>query len=145
MTWRKGLHLIAVGVLALCANEARSMDLGEFEYRNSCAQCHGLDGTGDGPVTPYLHMLPPNLTVLRANNGGVFPVTEVYAIIEGTADVAVHGGRDMPLWGDRYRERAAQIGDETADFPFDPATDSDRYAKARILAIVEYLSTLQVE
>lgn len=140
---RNKLSLTSVGmVLGLVAATpvlAQGMSLGEFEYRNSCAQCHGADGTGGGAVAAFLTSAPPDLTVLSRNNGGVFPVTAVYAVIDGSAQVGAHG-RDMPLWGDRYMERLKQ----EQDFEFSPA-ERELYVRTRILSLIEYLSTLQAD
>lgn len=120
---------------------AEGMTLGEFEYNNSCAACHGAEANGDGPLASFFEAgALPNLTLLQKNNGGVFPVSRVYAMIEGTADVRAHGGRDMPVWGERYRARV----DPSLDPDFGPQ-DPEAYVTYRILALIEYLSTLQVE
>ena len=132
--------LIAIGVGAFLSAEAQAISLGEFEYRNSCAQCHGLSGKGDGPVASSLKKVPPDLTVLQKSNGGIFPVTKAYSIIEGTVDVSVHGSRDMPVWGNRFRTRIKYDENEG----FSPA-DTDEYVTTRILALIEYLSTIQVK
>lgn len=132
--------LAAVGVGVFFLADAQAMSLGEFEYRNSCAQCHGASGKGDGPVASSLTKNAPDLSMLQKNNGGVFPVTKVYSIIEGNADVRVHGSRDMPVWGNRFRGR---IKDDEFD-NFSPA-DSGEYMTARILALIEYLSTIQAK
>ena len=130
--------LMAVGMTALLPATVQAISLGEFEYRNSCAQCHGLAGKGDGPVASSLTMAPTDLTVLQRNNGGVFPVTKAYSIIEGSADVRVHGTRDMPVWGSRFRARFDD--DEYESFS---GTDTEEFVTARILALIEYLSTMQ--
>ena len=132
--------LIAIGVGAFLSAEAQAISLGEFEYRNSCAQCHGLSGKGDGLVASSLTKVPTDLTVLQKSNGGVFPVTKAYSIIEGTVDVRVHGSRDMPVWGNRFRTRVKYDENEG----FSPA-DTDEYVTTRILALIEYLSTMQVK
>ena len=116
------------------------MSLGEFEYRNSCAVCHGEDGTGAGPFAGMMEVGPSDLTVLQKNNGGVFPVESLYQAIDGSADVKAHGMRDMPVWGARY---IARINTDPA---FDYSSEERRrYARNRILALIEYLSTIQVE
>ena len=46
----------------------------------------------------------------------------------------------MPLWGNRYRMRVEQ----NADFAFPPEERAE-YVRTRILALIEYLSTLQVK
>jgi len=132
--------LVAIGFGLFLSAEAQAISLGEFEYRNSCAQCHGLSGKGDGPVASSLKKVPPDLTVLQKSNGGVFPVTKAYSIIEGTVDVRVHGSSDMPVWGNRFRTRIKYDENEG----FSPA-DTDKYVTTRILALIEYLSTMQVK
>ena len=39
-----------------------------FRFRRYCAQCHGLDATGDGPVASALKKKPANLTTLAKNH-----------------------------------------------------------------------------
>jgi mono/diheme cytochrome c family protein len=118
---------------------AQEMTLGEFEYLNSCAACHGVSGKGDGPVTDFLSgAVPSDLTVLQQNNGGVFPVAAVYEAIDGGLIASAHGTRDMPIWGNRFRERAAR----SEDGSFTPMA-TERYANARILALTEYLASIQ--
>ena len=111
--------------------------IGEFEFMNSCATCHGPGGKGDGSIAGYLNTALPDLTKLQANNGGVFPVSMVYGIIEGGPDAGPHGTRDMPAWGSRYQIRAGNDPD--------PAFDRSEYPRLRILALIEYLSTIQTE
>lgn len=130
---------VVLGVGMFLVAEAQAMSLGEFEYRNSCAQCHGKSGKGDGPVASSLKKTPADLTTLQKNNGGVFPVTRVYSIIEGTADVRVHGPRDMPVWGNRFLARAENDEDSFS------AAEAKEYVTTRILALIEYLSTMQVK
>lgn len=123
------------------AVHAQEMTLGEFEYRNSCVACHGISGKGDGPVTDFLSgATVPDLTVLQSNNGGVFPVTAVYDTINGVEVASAHGTRDMPIWGNRFSERVADAGD-----PHLSGSDAQGYATTRILALIEYLASIQVE
>ncbi|SHL90368.1 Cytochrome c [Roseovarius litoreus] len=116
---------------------AQDMTLGEFEYQNSCAACHGMSGKGDGPVTDFLSgAVVPDLTMLQENNGGVFPVAAVFATIDGSETASAHGTRDMPIWGSRLRARAS------SDPDFSPS-DAEAFSQARILALIEYISSLQ--
>lgn len=127
---------LTAALLAPVAGGAQS--LGEAEYMNSCAQCHGAGGKGDGVIAGYLTSPPPDLTVLQQNNDGVFPVSDVYSLIEGTAAEGVHGTSDMPAWGQRYLRRGREmqnpdaIGDQAGVF-----------ARARILALIEHLASIQ--
>ena len=130
---------IAVSAVGLTSLDAQAISLGEFEYRNSCAQCHGASGKGDGWLAEFLNATTTDLTVLQKNNGGVFPVNYVYKTIDGTEEVRIHGPREMPTWG--YRFFARPLNDEDAGFSSDE--DNREYAKTRILALIEYLSTMQ--
>lgn len=129
---------VALILAALLALPAGAQDLGAIEFANSCAQCHGPDGKGDGPVSAHLLNAPPDLTALSQMNGGVFPIADVYSIIDGTADVAVHGGRDMPVWGDRYMTEMRE--DTTAHYSW---AEARAYAQNRVLALVEYIASIQ--
>ena len=134
------LAFAASAVVCFCLSlEVNAMTLGEFEYNNSCAQCHGTSGKGDGPFGENLKTPPSDLTMLQKQNGGVFPASHVYSVIEGTADVRLHGSREMPIWGRRFRARIKESEEE-----FFPG-DANEYATTRILALIEYLSTLQAK
>ena len=72
-----------IGIAGSAQSQSMPETIGAFEYMNSCAACHGANGKGDGTIAPYLNVALPDLTKLQANNGGVFPVTRVFQIIEG--------------------------------------------------------------
>jgi mono/diheme cytochrome c family protein len=96
-------------------------------FRTYCASCHGVNGTGSGPLAGQLRRSPPDLTRYAVRNGGVFPVERVRRIIDGR-DVGVHGDRSMPVWGDVFK-RESRAGDDTA--------------AARIEALVTFLRSIQ--
>lgn len=132
---------VAVGALAALACTtvvAQPAKLGQREYRNSCAVCHGAGGKGDGSFGYIIEKKMPDLTVLAKNNGGIFPLERVYETIDGTRMVKGHGTAEMPIWGDRYRMQAAEY---YADVPYDDRA----FVRTRIMALIEYLSTLQVK
>ena len=108
--------------------------VGKIEFRSSCASCHGIDGRGDGPIQVFLKVKPADLTQLSANNGGVYPAELVYQIIDGQADIAVHGERTMPVWGLHYLKEFAGFGDQDGN---------EELVQARIRRLVDYLETLQ--
>jgi mono/diheme cytochrome c family protein len=114
------------------------VDLGKREYDASCASCHGLKGTGDGPSVQYLTRKPTDLTRLAKANGGVLPVSRLYEAIDGSLTVPGHGTREMPIWGNQYRVRAAEY---YMDIPYDP----EAFVRAKILALIDYISRLQVK
>jgi mono/diheme cytochrome c family protein len=139
---RSIIHAALIGAsLAIAATGALGqgkVDLGKREYDANCASCHGPKGMGDGPTRPYLNKSPTNLTTLARDNKGVLPVNRLYESIDGTLTVPGHGTRDMPTWGNQYRTKAAEY---YMDVPYDP----EAFVRARILALIEYISRLQVK
>lgn len=132
------LRLLAP-VLMLCSAAVLAqtrVDIGKREYDNNCVTCHGADGKGTGAYADFLKRTPPDLTTMTRRNGGVFPISSVYAVIEGAGQS--HGTRDMPIWGQDYRLRAA---DYYVDVPYDPEV----FVRGRILALAEYLNRLQAK
>ena len=77
------------------ADYSKSFD-GYRIFRTNCFVCHGLDGTGNGPLASKLDTKPADLT----NNDRLKKKSdrELFKIIEGTAP---HGqvSSDMPQWG----------------------------------------------
>ena len=130
----------AVILLLLTPALARAEDLsiGALEYANSCAQCHGASGEGDGVIAGFLDTPASDLTTLQQKNGGVFPVARIYEVIDGSATSGVHGTSEMPAWGMRYSAAAPrQLGEYHSD------ADREAFVRGRILALVEHISTLQ--
>ena len=135
------LATTAVGILlSTTTSYAQAIDIGRYEFETYCAACHGLDGKGGGPMSMLLTKQVPNLTVLMKNNGGVFPFERAFTVVSGEATVAAHGTREMPIWGDHYKDKApSQLG------PYYQPSDVSSYVRGRILALVGYLSTLQTK
>lgn len=131
------LACTTVSCLAAAQGTAQRVDFGKREYDANCAVCHGMTGKGDGPVVELLTKSPPDLRLLAQKNGGVLPLPRLYDVIDG-AGVPAHGTRDMPIWGRDYKIRAAEYYFEA---PYDP----EAYTRARILALLEYISRLQVK
>ena len=77
---------------------------GEELFRELCAACHGVSGTGDGPAASAMAKPVSNLTTLTSNNDGMFPFEQVEASITGNSRVVAHGTLDMPVWGQRFEE-----------------------------------------
>jgi mono/diheme cytochrome c family protein len=117
--------------------QSGKVDFGKREYVSNCANCHGMDGKGNGPYSDLLKKSPPNLTTLSKNNGGIFPMDRLYQNIIGD-NIKAHGSRDMPIWGMEYRVEAANRYMESS---YDP----DAYVRVRVLALLEYLYRLQIK
>ena len=77
---------------------AADVEEGADHFADYCATCHGVEAKGDGPMADLLTVQPADLTQLSARNGGEFPLDRVVRRIDGTMDVAAHGG-PMPLFG----------------------------------------------
>jgi len=104
---------------------------GAYSFRTYCASCHGVDGKGDGPLTDSLRFHPPDLTLIAKRHGGEFPFDKVVRIVDGRDSVKGHGGPDMPIWGDAFRN---------ADTGYDDAA-----ARAKIRGVVEHLKSIQAK
>lgn len=115
-------------------------DLGKREFDSNCAVCHGMSGKGDGPYAGIIDTKVPDLTVLQKNNNGVFPYDRVYQTIDGRMELKAHGTRDMPIWGNEYNARAAEY---YADFLRNYSAEG--YVRGRILALVNYVYSLQAQ
>ena len=87
-------------------SSSKANDLSGVEmYRTYCASCHGVDGKGAGPAAAALRKTTPDLTSISKRNKGQFPDFRVTHIIDGYEVQAVHGSREMPIWGDYFRDK----------------------------------------
>ncbi len=128
------LSLIACAGTALA--QTTKIDPGKSEFDGKCATCHGATGKGDGPLAAALKQKPADLTGLAKANNGVLPEVKLYETISGDKDVAAHGTKVMPAWGNTYR---VQAGEYYVDMRYDP----EAYVRARILVLIEYINRLQ--
>jgi mono/diheme cytochrome c family protein len=110
---------------------AGEADSGRALYLKYCSSCHGQDGKGNGPVSPVLKVKVPDLTTLRKNNKGVFPLARVISSIDGSRTVRGHGDPTMPVWGEVFKE-------ELKEEKYRELT-----ALLRTKVIAEYIATLQ--
>ena len=76
---------------------------GQDLFREYCAVCHGTDATGEGPAAAALKVKPSNLTQISRKNGNKYPEIHVQRVINGEDELAAHGSRDMPVWGQIFR------------------------------------------
>lgn len=135
---RRAAVLALLGLLASAAPvaaEPPSPSLlaspGERLYVRHCAVCHGRSGRGDGPFAGILRTTPADLTSIAARRGGRFPDDELARFVDGRLVPLSHGTREMPVWG-RWLGAPIALG-----------TEPDEVARGEVLAILEYLKTLQ--
>jgi len=103
---------------------------GRVTYRIYCMNCHGPLAKGDGKLAPILKVKIADLTQITAKNGGTFPEEKMHEVVDGRKEVAAHGLREMPIWGDAF-QTPEQGGDQEAK------------AKAKIRDLIEFLKSIQ--
>jgi len=111
---------------------------GGDEYRRYCAQCHGVQGKGDGPMAAALKVPPTDLTQLSKKNGGQFPFQMVYDAISGKDVVAAHGTSDMPAFYLQFARPRNQMGLGTLH-------RSDYQIDQEIKRITNYIKSIQAQ
>jgi mono/diheme cytochrome c family protein len=122
---------------ALAAQEIQKVPIqptsaasGKEMFTTYCAVCHGTGGKGDGPAANALKKRPADLTQLARKNNGTFPEVHVMNFITGEDIVAVHGSRDMPIWGDLFRYLSPNSRD---------------VIKLRVANLADYVKSLQAQ
>jgi mono/diheme cytochrome c family protein len=126
------LFLLGIGEVGF-AQLAEIVERGRKEYLGYCASCHGEGGKGDGPMAQHLLSKPADLTSISKRNNGEFPFWPMYRIVDGRAEVRLHGPRNMPVWGNRFRVEQGTEG---------PGAWID-LARGRIWQLVVYLESIQ--
>jgi mono/diheme cytochrome c family protein len=141
-----------VAALLLAAAEgvhAQDAKIGGQLYEQHCGSCHGSRAGGDGWLSKYLTRTPPALNGLSKSFGGRFPAELVRSIVDGRRQVAMHGPRDMPVWGDVFRmvysDRTVLPPSASPTEPphFPPPHSAEAYAQQNIQSLVRYLEEIQ--
>lgn len=134
-----GLWRISFGVIVLaCLGVpwAGAEELSDYSgaqlFERFCSSCHGAKGEGNGPVAPFFKLSPPDLTRIAQRHKGEFPAEKIHRIIDGRANLAPHGARNMPVWG---LELVASQGD---------TPEGQRRAEQMIQKLVDYLRSIQL-
>ena len=127
--------LLGLGGGVSPAQESDVVELGKREFQRSCATCHGVDATGNGPAAAALLVKPADLTQLAKHHGGVFLFWRTYEKISGQDEQRIpgHGTREMPIWGERFR------------FAPQASEDQKTSVRGRILSLVHYLQSIQAK
>lgn len=125
----------ALGSGMASAMETATQRSGRAFYLAACAQCHGQDAKGNGPIARVLTVRPTDLTTMSQRAGGAFPSYEPFKLIEGRTEMPAHGTREMPAWG-------AILEIEARGLP--AGTNPGTYAYGRISELLAYLESIQV-
>ena len=126
------LATASTALLLVTGSSVAADEIGQAEYMNACAVCHGSMGKGAGSLAPLLTVPVPDLTDLSAQNDGEFPMLKVIMIVDGRTGVRGHGG-PMPVWGDRFGAQAGDIGTYATELE----------VRGRVLSIAQYLESIQ--
>jgi mono/diheme cytochrome c family protein len=121
---RAALAGLALAALAGC-NPWASASVGERQFHESCAGCHGAGGRG-GPVGP-------DLTGIARREGG-FPRVAVLARLDGYGRGLGHGDAAMPDLSHLLVGRM---------IPVEPGDGTRRMVPEVIVALSAYLERIQ--
>ena len=105
--------------------------VGSDLFRAYCANCHGGDGKGQGPVASVLKVSPADLTTLTRRHGGKYPEALVRDTLYGARipnPSVAHGTTEMPLWGAIFRQLDTK----------------ESVAKVRVENLVKYVESIQI-
>jgi mono/diheme cytochrome c family protein len=141
MTGRSSTRAIAVALLcagiggniavAASGSDEEAAARGAVTYRVYCASCHGAGAHGDGKLAKSLDPKPADLTQLAKRNDGVFPAERAREVIDGRKEVAEHGDRDMPVWGQSFQQEGKG--------------DQEKAIAAKVDDLVAYLASIQLK
>jgi hypothetical protein len=76
-----GLFIFSFLLIGTAVGAAET-DAGKEAYIQYCGSCHGEDGRGGGPVSAYLKVKVPDLSLLKKNNKGIYPMDNVMSAID---------------------------------------------------------------
>ena len=131
---RKQLNVcgLILGLFFMSQSTAYAADAkqGKEMYTQYCSSCHGPDGKGSGSVSAFLKVKVPDLTLLKKNNKGIYPVDQIILAIDGRRKLRSHGDPKMPVWGESFSREVK-----------DPKSAEAAGSKEK--AIAEYVATLQ--
>ena len=122
------LPLISASAKTLAIIEVPS---GQELFREHCADCHGEDGTGNGPMAKILTVAPANLTEISKRANGEFPADRIGEIIRYGGNVTGHGPQVMPIWGLVFSKQGGggKIG--------------GAYSRRAVIELMHYLESIQ--
>jgi hypothetical protein len=127
------LLFIIVSPHALSSQEDPIL-MGSETFKEKCASCHGEDAKGMNAADIGLDINPPDLSMISKRNNGQFPVSRMYAIIDGREVVKDHGTRAMPTWGSLFLTDTIWEGCSQVD---------EQIVRGRILELILYLDSIQ--
>ena len=123
---------LSLSLAACMLPAADPIPTGAMDFATYCADCHGPEGKGNGPMADSLGKRPANLTLLAQRNGGTFPATRVMSKIWGYTG-GQQGGAVMPSFGPLL---AGEL------IPYDGGDRIMTPTPIRLVQLSEYLKSL---
>jgi mono/diheme cytochrome c family protein len=74
----------------------KAIERGNAHYLLFCANCHGVDGDGQGPLRELLKVTPSDLRYIRKDGGEL--AARVLRALDGRHAVGEHAERKMPVF-----------------------------------------------
>ena len=116
------------------SNQEDPILMGSETFKVKCASCHGEDAKGKNAADIGLDVDSPDLSLISKRNNGQFPVSRIYAIIDGREAVQTHGTRAMPTWGSLFLTDTIWEGCSQVD---------ETIVRGRIMELILYLDSIQ--
>ncbi|WP_299784635.1 cytochrome c [uncultured Marivita sp.] len=132
---RHALACLALFGLTATPLAAQDVDHGRSLFQTHCANCHGADANGQGPLAPALVLQPVDLTRLASRHDGEFPLERVLNRIDGTDPLVSHGS-PMPVYGPYF--------EGVANTPMKLPSGQPILVSEPIADLVGYLQSVQV-
>lgn len=123
-----GMLIPAVSATPLAKIEVPS---GQDLFREHCAQCHGTDGTGNGPMAKVLTVSPADLTAISKHANGKFPPYRISDVIRYGGNITGHGSQVMPIWGKVFSDEGGK------------GKAGGAYSRRAVIELLHYLETIQ--
>lgn len=129
------LFLLLTGLPSLVfSSEDNPITNGAKTFEIKCASCHGHDAMGESDTSQKVAVDAPNLRKITERNNGRFPVSRIYAVIDGREIVEGHGTRVMPVWGDLFLSDTIWEGCSQVE---------EQLVRGRIMELILYLDSIQ--
>lgn len=115
------------------SRDTASIETGRTLFAEDCAACHGPEAKGNGPLAAELETQPADLTKIASRRNGVWPMLEIMSIVDGYSK-RTNPRDDMPII----------VGlTEGPMVDFDSGNGITQQVPARLVAVVEYLESIQ--
>lgn len=104
----------AIGACALGATAAEqdAVERGNAHYLLFCANCHGVDADGQGPLARVLKITPTDLRNLRGGGGEELVAERVLKAVDQRHEVPNPDGPRMPLFSENLEVKTIiEIGE----------------------------------